>query len=36
VALARAFSRQELLDAGKHDTVSELANALGVNRNFIL
>ena len=34
-ALARAFHWQELIDSGKYASVTELAEALGVDRSYV-
>ncbi len=34
-ALARAFYWQELIDSGRYATVTELAEALGVDRSYV-
>ena len=34
-ALARAFHWQELLDSGRYSSVTELAEALGVDRSYV-
>jgi len=34
-ALARAFHWQELIDSGRHNSVTELAQALGLDRSYV-
>jgi hypothetical protein len=34
-ALARAFHWQELIDTGRYDSVTELADGLGVDRSYV-
>ena len=34
-ALARAFQWQELLDDGRHASITELAEGLGVDRSYV-
>ena len=34
-ALARAFHWQELIDSGRYSSVTELAEALGVDRSYV-
>ena len=34
-ALARAFHWQELIDSGKYSSITELAEALGVDRSYV-
>ena len=34
-ALARAFHWQELVDSGKYSSISDLADALGLDRSYV-